>query len=236
MHITFFVGNGFDINLGLKSKYVQFYPYFINHSSEDNMIRGWIVEDDKKWSDLEVELGNSLYKVNPDEKEKFIGDLLELQMLLLDYLEEEQNRITIEGNEDDIANEFVRSFSAITEGFSEEDLDSIVATKKMYTNENSFYSFITFNYTDTLDRLFKAGKKKKMVIDTHRGTDGEKKNLMGRICHIHGTIDEGMILGVNDPEQINNEDLRSDQEFLNAFVKKNLNESTGQRKMKYAEG
>ena len=28
MNVTFFIGNGFDINIGLKTKYSDFYPYF----------------------------------------------------------------------------------------------------------------------------------------------------------------------------------------------------------------
>lgn len=42
MNITFFIGNGVDINLGLKTKYSCFYPYFIEHTRTGNMIKNWI--------------------------------------------------------------------------------------------------------------------------------------------------------------------------------------------------
>lgn len=39
MNITFLIGNGFDINLGLNTRYSDFYPYFVEKSTETNMIR-----------------------------------------------------------------------------------------------------------------------------------------------------------------------------------------------------
>lgn len=55
------LGNGFDIGLGLKSGYKDFYPYFIKKSRENNMIKKEIEADKKEnylnWADLEVALG-----------------------------------------------------------------------------------------------------------------------------------------------------------------------------------
>lgn len=53
MNITFFIGNGFDINLGLNTTYSSFYPYFIDKARENNMIRKWLEEDKMNWADLE---------------------------------------------------------------------------------------------------------------------------------------------------------------------------------------
>ena len=52
MNITFLIGNGFDINLGLKTRYSDFYPYFIEKSTETNMIRTWLEADELLWADL----------------------------------------------------------------------------------------------------------------------------------------------------------------------------------------
>ena len=40
MNITFLIGNGFDIKLGLKTRYTDFYPTYIdsnNHSKEESI-------------------------------------------------------------------------------------------------------------------------------------------------------------------------------------------------------
>ena len=39
MNITFLMGNGFDVGLGLKTQYKDFYEYFIEKAPEDNMIK-----------------------------------------------------------------------------------------------------------------------------------------------------------------------------------------------------
>ena len=49
MNVTFLIGNGFDINLGLDTRYSDFYPYFIKNASSDNMIRNWISKDIELW-------------------------------------------------------------------------------------------------------------------------------------------------------------------------------------------
>ena len=48
MNITFLLGNGFDIGLGMKSGYKNFYPYFIEKSSNDNMIKKEIEANGKR--------------------------------------------------------------------------------------------------------------------------------------------------------------------------------------------
>ena len=35
MNITFLIGNGFDINLGLKTRYTNFYPYYLEKYPEE---------------------------------------------------------------------------------------------------------------------------------------------------------------------------------------------------------
>lgn len=53
--------------------------------------------------------------------------------------------------------------------------------------------------------------------------------------HIHGTLDEEMILGVNDEDQINSAFLKTDPEFLDTFIKKRMNDNIGQRKIEHAK-
>lgn len=78
MNITFFIGNGFDLNLGLKTRYENFYEYFQMNSNEDNMIKGWINKKESLWSDLEEALGKSLSKIK--ENEEFCNGFIKTQM------------------------------------------------------------------------------------------------------------------------------------------------------------
>lgn len=58
MNFTFVIGNGFDINLGLKTKYTDFYEYIErNNLLEDNMFFEKIRENVEYWEDFEKMLG-----------------------------------------------------------------------------------------------------------------------------------------------------------------------------------
>ena len=48
--------------------------------------------------------------------------------------------------------------------------------------------------------------------------------------HIHGTVSEEMILGVNDVSQINNEEMVKNDELLDTFIKFRMNKELGQQK------
>ena len=233
MNITFFIGNGFDLNLGLKTKYSDFYPFFIQNSSENNMIRNWLNGNEKLWSDLEEKLGQELEKLGKDDLEQFYIDKEELDRLLIDYLEKEQEKYTFEEKEK-IKSEFKRSMLEFAKELPSKNVDSINATLTAYRAEEYSYSFVTFNYTNILDKIMDLFKDNR-VVGTHQGNGTAKYNRLGEIVHIHGTTDEEMILGVNDASQILNNELKIDALFLNTFIKPRMNEAIGQKKIEKAK-
>lgn len=235
MNITFLIGNGFDINLGLNTRYSDFYPYFVEKSTETNMIRTWLKKDELLWADLEEQLGKKLENVEESEREKFYEDKAELDGLLLEYLGQEQERVSMKSEEKGIADEFARSLVTFYNDLSERDKSSIVSTCHMYRNEEFKYCFICFNYTDTLDQIVNITRKLKSPITTHQGNGVIKSNLLGTLLHVHGTLNEEMILGVNDIDQVNSVFLKNDTEFLDTFIKRRMNDSIGQRKTELAQ-
>lgn len=228
MNITFFIGNGFDINLGLKTNYSCFYPYFLENARSDNMIKIWLDGNEQYWSDLEEKLGQEIEKVTKLELEKFYEDKEEMDQLLIEYLEKEQEKYKIEDS-DDIKKEFSRSMAEFFLGLPDGDINSIQETRNEYKNEDFIYTYVTFNYTDILDRIVSLYENS-YVIGNHDGISSTKKNLIGKVLHVHGTTNEEMILGVNDESQINNLELRSEEIFLNTFIKRNVNTEIGQQK------
>jgi len=141
MNITFFIGNGFDINLGLNTKYSFFYPYFIEHARTENMIRNWIDGNEQLWADLEEKLGQELEKVSEDKLDQFYEDKEELDRLLIEYLENEQGKYCFD-DEEVIKKEFSRSMINFYTELSVSDVDSIKATMERYKNEEFIYSYI----------------------------------------------------------------------------------------------
>lgn len=235
MNITFFIGNGFDINLGLNTKYSDFYPYFIEKSTITNMIRAWLQEDELLWADLEEQLGKELENVEESKREQFYEDKAELDGLLLEYLTQEQGKVSIQNKENEVVDEFIRSLTTFYGDLSEVGRNSILSTCDIYKNEEFKYCFICFNYTDTLDQITNITRKLKSPITTHQGNGSTRNNTLGTVLHIHGTLNEEMILGVNDIEQVNSTFLKKDDEFLDTFIKRRMNNSIGQRKTEHAQ-
>lgn len=233
MDITFMIGNGFDLNLGLKTRYMDFYPYFKENASDDNMIKAWI--NDSKielWSDLEYKLGKELYRIDTEEElEKFYTDKEELDELLVEYLEKEQDRYRIDAPEL-IRKEMTRSLLKFDNNLTTRNRELIQNTLQNYMTEDYHYSFITFNYTNIIDRFVAAYPLNLRVVGRH--DSGYRKNIIVKVHHIHGQLDADMVLGVNDESQIGNGRLKKNTRFLNGFIKQNIDNEIGNKRIQYA--
>lgn len=230
MNITFFIGNGFDLNLGLKTRYENFYEYFQRNSSEDNIIKGWINKKERLWSDLEEALGKSLSKIKENDLEKFYDDKDTMDDLLVEYLRKEQEKYNYD--EEIIKKQLINSLDNFQGNLSKDEKDMIERIKTRHGGSNIWYNFVSFNYTNCLDKMIDIQKKESVTISTH--TYGNNKystsSILENIYHIHGTVNEEMILGVNDESQINNEFLKENAEFCNGFIKTQMNKLIGQQK------
>lgn len=235
MNITFLVGNGFDLNLGLNTKYIDFYPYFIENSSDGNIIKGMLIEDDLKWSDLESKLGENTYQINENNVDKFLDDKYEMDNLLLDYLEKEQRKFVIV-NPSKLKKEMSRSLTQYTNGLTTVEKESIKKTLSAYKHQEYMYRFISFNYTNTLDSIVSLYSSDEQVISYHPNNNGNRtKEILGEVFHIHGTTNEYPIIAVNDETQIKNEDLRKNSRFTNVFIKPRINNLLGEKKIENAK-
>lgn len=233
VNITFFIGNGFDLNLGLKTRYKDFYKYFKENVRRSNIIRGWINEKDILWSDLEKALGQSLSSINRGNLEQFYDDKDEMDDLLIDYLQEEQEKYSYE-DEENIKKELIASLDNFDINLSKADKQRIYRVKQRHAFNGVMYNFVVFNYTNCVDRIVEIQKKEDSVISTHTyfydASQYNSDSKLGEIYHIHGTVNEEMILGVNDESQINNEFLKQEEIFCDSFIKSYMNKMIGQQK------
>ena len=93
------------------------------------MIKNWINENERLWSDLEEKLGQELKNVSEDNLEKFYDDMEEMNRLLIQYLENEQKSYII-GDSELIMKEFTRSMLQFFYGLPLNDVNSIRNTMK----------------------------------------------------------------------------------------------------------
>jgi len=67
MNIVFILGNGFDLNIGLNTSYLDFYSFYKNTPSSTSLIKKFkneISADLENWSDLEKSFGEYTSKLN----------------------------------------------------------------------------------------------------------------------------------------------------------------------------
>lgn len=219
VRITFLIGNGFDLNVGLNTRYADFYKYYIDKNNDDLLAKE-IKENINDWADLELALGKYTEKVK--NKEEFWKSEKILENCLVDFLEEQMNRINIknERKRRDIAFKIGNSLTNFYEDFQETLKLHIKKILKENKEHGIEYAFITFNYTDALDQCLEAVKKQ-FIIEFC--PDINETSL-----HIHGTTMSGkIVLGVNDESQIINKEFRNNSSDRQRFVKKEIIEYYG---------
>ncbi|MGN0595206.1 MAG: AbiH family protein [Hominimerdicola sp.] len=223
MNITFFIGNGFDLNLGLKTKYKDFYNYYQEQES-NSMILQSIKNDYELWSDLELGLGKFTQQMSKNDINGFLDEKAVLEYHLSRYLQKEIEKVKLNNS---LSEKFK---TQILNFYNDFNKDEIAYFKNMInnTNESIHYSFISFNYTDVLDQFVKSA----MNINSfpkHICRSTEYTDRINMPLHVHGTLDSNLILGINDTSQIANEELRNLANLSDYIVKPKLNQELGER-------
>ena len=225
MNITFFIGNGFDINLGLRTRYKDFYPKYMDEYPEDILTKE-IEKNDKDWSDLELALGQFLKDSFEDREEVFIQSKNRMDNALSRYLAGEAEREII--FDKDAAVEFRDRIVHIDQFLSLADAENYKSSTGSI-GDTLRYQFVSFNYTNALDTIIEYTRKQVNPFAQHKGGGTMYTDVIIDPIHIHGTIDTEMILGVNSIDQMSNDETVTDELSL-AMIKSEINDSLGNRK------
>lgn len=229
MNVTFFIGNGFDLNLGLKTRYADFYEYYTGRPSSDgDMLVDAIKKKPQKWSDLEIALGEFTEKLQRADFEAFLNSKEQMEEELADYLAKQENRIRIV-DEMAAATEFRNSVVSFYKGLNRAWQDDYGSFLRAQTTA-IHYAFVNFNYTSTLDRLIALCQQRLDPFSTHVGGSTRFSDLIDNPLHIHGTLSSSLILGVDAEAQIKNLEMRKDADILNYFVKPSINKASGEKR------
>ena len=165
----FIIGNGFDINHGLLTKYSDFYKYLHENRADILDIMNEFYDTSKEsdlWSDFETKLetgidysvfSNIIFENTPDfTSDNFRDkDWYEAQICI-----EQKSKKLLDAIHDGLDN-WIRS------------LDTSQVSPKFRLNKDSYY--FTFNYTDVLEKVYKIP--------------------IERILHVHNKIGGKLIFG-----------------------------------------
>lgn len=219
MNILYIIGNGFDLNLGLKTSYSEFYKYYKSVKSPSSLIeelKEKIDNNYENWADLEIALG--VYTGNLNSSEEFDQIYEDIAGELGTYLENEEKSLEITSSKKE---KFIKYLISPETYLLPADLQKLNKFKSNFANAHWGISIITFNYTTTIEKIL-GNSSANQEISNHNG--GFRIIFKG-IHHIHGYFNKRIVLGVNDIEQIKNINFHSNQELLEAIVKAKHNDA-----------
>lgn len=219
MKILFFLGNGFDLNLGFKSKYSDFYKYY-QSIKDDNPILVSLKKDItnkyRNWSDLELALGEYTAKLkNRDEIDIVMEDLGDK---LSQYLLNEESKIDFKLFDKEILFDYLKYPER---SLLQADQNAIEIFKNKWASHRWDVNIVTFNYTESLEKIIDS----KTQITSLGNTVNGHPVVLNNLKHIHGFINNDMVMGVNDISQIKNTNFHEDIDVLETMVKPNCNQA-----------
>ena len=217
MNILFLIGNGFDLNLGMNTRYSDFYEYYkaINSSNPKILnLKNEFSSDIQNWADLELALG--LYSKNWENLEDFDEVFEDVKDKLADFLFEEEKKFESKKLNKD---KFFEYLIYPERQFSKTDKDLLNVFKSKWRGKQWNIDLITFNYTNLIESIL-GNNRINITLGPHKNG---APIILKRISHIHGYLSEDMVLGVNDLSQIENKALGNIEDFREAFIKQECN-------------
>lgn len=235
MNITFLIGNGFDLNLGLKTRYSNFLKEYQKPNEKDSdllcFFKNEVLKDNDLWGNAEEAFGISTkqFKEKGYTAEDFCNCHENFCDELAEYLRGQVSTFDqcIEGRE--IAQLFAQNLQKYKDSFSTEE-KGVISKAENTVGSGIVYNFINFNYTNTLDAFVDSLRKNRSLLGKRKHSNTLYENTIGKLIHVHGTLDVGMVLGVNDVSQISSPDLFEDyaEEYIGELIKQQTNKLNGE--------
>lgn len=158
MQVALLVGNGFDIQAGLKTRYADFYDYLRRKSLDDESLRenaifNEINKNEELWSNFENALMELTNCCDPQDKAELTVDKLardkdEIEDYLGEYLSTVNEEYRVDEYSKHIINEFKRSFSSLISILPLQRQEEISRILNLQSNTSTLWmNIIDFNYT-----------------------------------------------------------------------------------------
>ena len=220
MNILFLIGNGFDVNLGMHTSYADFYEYYVNKQSPSKNVetlKNNIAQykNTNKWYDLEKGLG--LYTADVKSTNELREAYFDINDELKNYLKLQLSTTTL--TDVKLTEKIKKDLASPERYFTRRQQKEIGNFISSTSNTHDYINVITFNYTDTIEKILEVGNRNISLELSRKNSNGFKRILQS-INHIHGTLDDPeLIMGVNDISQIIKEEFRNDDRVLDILVK-----------------
>lgn len=238
MYITFLIGNGFDLNLGLKTKYKDFLEVYTSElkTENDNILSYFkkeISDNEDLWSDAEFAFGKLTSNFKKDNKtaDDFSECHEDFCVNLANYLAAQEKRINFNNLKEITSKALYNAFKNYLNYFREVEKEQIKLSYS-YIQEEFIYSFINFNYTKNISECVLALKNSNIDL----GIRYASRNVLGNIINVHGTVNKDMVFGVGDKSQIAMPSLFDgySSEYINQIIKSEIDKDNKENTYKKA--
>ena len=206
MKICVLIGNGFDLALGLKTGYKDFIAeYLRTHRGSNSPDVKWlcsaISNDIETWGDAEIAFGKLPFD---DARQNAIETYMiaeeSFSVSFQEYLSRENRRFHIPPQErEDVKVQFLRHIFELTNCMT----SGHKAKCRLVNPSEVSVSFIDFNYTDTLRQIL---GNQPSTIEIDGLVQGQI--TIEPVCHVHGTLESGVLFGVDAPDQISSQAVK----------------------------
>lgn len=203
MNITFILGNGFDIQLGLQSRYSDFLREYVKIDPHDDdsiaEFKQYLAQNltQELWSDAEKGMGVYLGQFSDATIETYNERIEDFESKLAEYLKRQQDRCSY--SESKKISERFKDF--LFNSFADA-LASRGNELGIFKREDNTFRFISFNYTNLLENIKQCCISNSNTIRTRSVQGATCSDYWGKIIHVHGILDDQIIMGVNDESQL----------------------------------
>lgn len=232
MNVTFLIGNGFDLRMGLRSSFRDFEEYYITIDDNDpaiGMFKRNITKNMELWADFEKSLGSYTSEYSDLGQDIFQRALDDVSAKLIQYLETEEDKFAAYIHESDLEFELEQEMERSLHIFNENIYSKVSKKRLRLFRQRLRYRFISFNYTHVFDRcigMFPFGKM--LFRDRYAFRDRHYKTIINNnVTHVHGELPGPIITGVDNKSQIGQEEWAEDKLFQRKIIKPEISTRAG---------
>jgi hypothetical protein len=142
---------------------------------------------------------------------------------MVQYLKAEENRIDY-GQLDASRLEILKNFILTPYKYFSEKCQKTITDYIKFTHKSfPCYYFVSFNYTTVLDKCLTILHPQKSI--QRIGSAEITHSIPKEALHIHGFLEDNVIMGIDNEAQIVNAELRSDSRLVHTIVKPVINDA-----------
>lgn len=219
--VTFLIGNGFDIGLGLKTQYRDFLFDYLKRPSKTNIIKKMkdnIQKDITFWGDAELAFAKLPFSTFGSDVSSILSECLQdFSGAFSEYLKNEESRIC--SPDEKMKYTFGLTLCSYYQALSyyprRNELKRLMKFNQLKIN------VINFNYTETIDKLLPLSGAMELP------EWGEVNVQFSEVCHVHGALSAGnsLLFGVDNLLQVEDKGLADATKV--ALVKPSLDRMSG---------